>query len=130
MSRAIELDLLEPQAELLRTLYARKAASMLAALDKHVAALGGCRYQRPNGGLYVWLSLPAHVDTSARGRLFLRARELGVLYVPGEYCFPRPEASTGTERPSSSMRLSFGVQSDERIAEGIEKLAHAIAEAL
>jgi 2-aminoadipate transaminase len=130
VQRALELDLLEPQAALLRKLYARKAQSMLTALDEHVAPLAGCRYQRPNGGLYVWLSLPAHVDTSARGRLFLRARELGVLYVPGEYCYPRPEASLGIERPSSSMRLSFGVQSDERIAEGIEKLARAITEAL
>ena len=109
VSRAIELDLLEPQAELLRKLYARKAASMLAAMDQHVAPLAGCRYQRPDGGLYVWLSLPTHVDTSARGRLFLRARELGVLYVPGEYCYPRPDPSTGLQRPNSCMRLSFGV---------------------
>ena len=127
VGRALELGLLEPHAELLRKLYARKAASMLASLDKHVAPLGGCRYQRPNGGLYVWLNLPAHVDTSSRSRLFLRARELGVLYVPGEYCYPRAQ---GADRPSSGMRLSFGVQSDERIAEGIEKLARAIAEAL
>ena len=53
-----------------------------------------------------------------------------LLYVPGEYCFPRPDPSTGLQRPSSSMRLSFGVQSDERVAEGIEKLARAISEAL
>lgn len=130
LQRALELELLEPQAALLRKLYAHKAANMLRALDAHVAPLSGCSYQRPNGGLYVWLRLPAHVDTSARGRLFLRARELGVLYVPGEYCYPHPDPSTGAQRPSSSMRLSFGVQSDERVAEGIEKLARAIAEAL
>jgi len=125
VSRALELGLLEPQAQLLREIYASKAAAMLAALDEHVAPLGGCSYQRPNGGLYVWLNLPEYVDTSSRGRLLLRARELGVLYVPGEYCYP-----ARSERPSSSMRLSFGVQSEERIAEGIAKLAKAIAEAL
>jgi DNA-binding transcriptional MocR family regulator len=47
------------------------------------------------------------------------------LYVPGEYCFaqaPQPH--------SPAMRLTFGVQSEERIVVGIEKLARAVRKVL
>lgn len=125
LDQVLRLGLFEPHVAQLQTLYAKKAANMLAALDEYVAPLPGCRYERPNGGLYVWLSLAQHIDTGASAGLFARARELGVLYVPGEYCFaPAPD------RRSSSMRLSFGVQSDERIRAGIQKLAQAIQEQL
>jgi 2-aminoadipate transaminase len=123
LSEALRLGLYEPHVQQLRALYANKAACMLAALDEFVAPLGICSYQRPHGGLYVWLTLPAHIQTGPNSALFARARELGVLYVPGEYCFPN-----GPERQFSSMRLSFGVQSEERIRLGVQKLAAAIAE--
>jgi 2-aminoadipate transaminase len=123
LSHVLRLGLYEPHVASLRALYARKAASMLAALDEHVAPLGVCSYERPDGGLYVWLTLPERIDTGARSSLFARARELGVLYVPGEYCFP-----AGPNRRSSSMRLSFGVQSEERIHSGVALLARAMRE--
>lgn len=121
ISQVLRLGLYEPHVELLRALYARKANSMLAALDEHIAVIDGCSYERPRGGLYVWLSLPEHIDTGADSALFARAREHGVLYVPGEYCFP-----AGTDSRCSSMRLSFGVQNEEGIHAGIQKLAAAI----
>jgi 2-aminoadipate transaminase len=125
LSEAMRLGLYEPHVAQLRTLYAQKAACLLAALDEFVAPIAGCSYERPNGGLYVWLTLPKHVQTGPNSRLFLRACELGVLYVPGEYCYP-----SGPERQHNSMRLSFGVQSEERIRLGVQTLSAAIAEVL
>jgi 2-aminoadipate transaminase len=119
--RALELGLYEPHAAQLRAIYARKAATMCDALDDAVVARGLGRYERPAGGLYVWLELPDAIDTGPRGRLLARALEEGVLYVPGSYFFPEPEGA-----PLNCMRLSFGVQSEPRIASGIEKLARAI----
>jgi 2-aminoadipate transaminase len=121
VSEALRLGLFEPHVALLRALYARKLASMLAALDAHIGRPGLGRYTRPEGGLYVWVEARTGVSTGMDGPLFERALREGVMYVPGIYCFPQPD-----ERSSAFMRLSFGVQSEERIALGIEKLARAL----
>jgi DNA-binding transcriptional MocR family regulator len=54
--------------------------------------------------------------------LIAKALDEGVLYVPGEYCFP----AAGERRQTNCIRLSFGVQSGENIRRGIELLARAI----
>jgi 2-aminoadipate transaminase len=120
VSEALRLGLYEPHVASLRTLYARKCDAMLAALDRELG--NAARYQRPNGGLYVWLQLNDDIDTGPRGSLFEHALEQGMLYVPGEYCFP-----DAADASRSSMRLSFGVQSEERIDLGITRLARAVA---
>jgi 2-aminoadipate transaminase len=119
VSEVLRLGLYEPHVAMLRALYTRKRDAMCAAIDRELA--GAASYVRPEGGLYVWLQLNANVDTGPRGPLFGRALEEGMLYVPGEYCFPdAPRASR------SCMRLSFGVQSEDRIGVGIACLARAI----
>ena len=42
----------------------------------------------PTGGLYVWLWLPLAISAGPDGPLFDLAVREGVLYVPGEYCYP------------------------------------------
>jgi 2-aminoadipate transaminase len=121
VSEALRLGLYEPHVALLRAIYARKAASMLQALDEQLGSSGLCRYTRPDGGLYVWLEVLSGIDTGARGPLFTHALEEGVLYVPGAYCFAQP-----TPNSHAHMRLSFGVQSEQRIVRGIEKLSRAL----
>jgi 2-aminoadipate transaminase len=81
------------------------------------------QWRRPAGGLYVWLRLPDGIDTGMRGRLFDLAMQEGVLYVPGEYCYPLE----GEPAAKNTIRLSFGVQSCAKIEEGVEKLSRAIA---
>jgi 2-aminoadipate transaminase len=125
VSEALRLGLYEPHVALLRSLYARKLSSMLDALDAQLGEPGLCRYTRPEGGLYVWVEVLSGVDTGLHGPLFERALEQGVMYVPGSYCFPEP-----TETSHAFMRLSFGVQSEARIAQGIEQLARALRGAL
>lgn len=121
VSEVLRLGLYEPHVTMLRGLYARKRDAMCAAIDRELA--GAAFYERPEGGLYVWLQLAADVDTGPNGPLFARALEEGMLYVPGEYCFPEPARES-----RSCMRLSFGVQDEERIAVGIACLARAIAQ--
>ena len=69
-----------------------------------------------------WLRLPESIDTGVDGPLFPRAIAEGVLYVPGECCYPRE----GCPRPQNMLRLSFGVPSIEEIRRGVKSLARAI----
>jgi 2-aminoadipate transaminase len=125
VSEVLRLELYDPHVALLREVYARKLAVMLQALDAHLGKTGLARYNRPQGGLYVWLELLSGIDSGVGAGLFERALEEGMLYVPGGYCFPEATAAT-----RSYMRLSFGVQSESRIVEGVEKLARAIRHTL
>lgn len=122
MAAVLERGLFEPHVAALRTSYRAKLAAMLAALDDFVAAIPGVGWHVPSGGLYVWLQLPPGMDAGPTGRLWQQALAEGVLYVPGEYCFP----AEGEPMRTNSIRLSFGVQSAERIRSGIEALARAI----
>lgn len=125
MAKILELGLFEPHVERIRAAYRDKLSAMLNALQEHLAPLPGVRWFTPSGGLYVWLHLPAALDTGMDSRLFDIAVREGVLYVPGEYCYPRE----GEPVCRNTLRLSFGVQPCEKIRAGIAKLGRAIAAA-
>jgi 2-aminoadipate transaminase len=122
MATVLELGLFEPHVRALRARYREKLAAMLAAMDEHMSGIPGAAWHRPTGGLYVWLQLPEGMDAGPGGRLMDNALEDGVLYVPGQYGYP-PE---GEPARHDRIRLSFGVQTTERIGQGIETLARAI----
>jgi 2-aminoadipate transaminase len=124
IATVLQLGLYEPHIQRIRDAYRRKLEAMLEAARQYLAPLEGVRWWRPSGGLYVWLTVAEHIDTSMSGDLFKAAMREGVMYVPGEYCFPR----RGEPLRRNTMRLSFGVQSCEKIREGVEKLAKAIEE--
>ncbi len=123
MANVLSMGLFEPHIQRIRDGYRKKLTAMLEAANTHLAPLAGVRWDEPRGGLYVWLSLPEHVDTGMEGPLFDAAISEGVLYVPGAYCFP----AEGEPVRHNTIRLSFGVQSCAKIGEGVEKLATAIA---
>lgn len=125
MAKVLELDLWRPHVERLHAAYRPKLAAMLAAADKYLAPLGGIRWSPPKGGLYVWVELPCEIDAGPNGKLFELAIAEGVLYLPGEFCFP----GEGAETRRNTMRLTFGVQSCERIHQGMAALARAIMKA-
>jgi len=102
----------------LREVYRRKRDALLAALDEHFAN-SGCRWTRPAGGLYVWLSFPPGFDAGPRGPLVQAALDAGVLYVPGEF------GHVGDDKLRHEARLSFGVSEPEALAEGVRRLRAA-----
>ncbi|HEX8912013.1 MAG TPA: PLP-dependent aminotransferase family protein [Humisphaera sp.] len=119
------------QVEKLRATYRAKRDRTLAALDRAFGAetRGGAAgprvtYTRPDGGLYVWVTLPDGLDASRTGPLFAAALEAGVLYVPGDYCFQPDERG---HVPTNHLRLCFGQLHPDQIEPGIERLAAAIA---
>ena len=92
---------------------------MLAAMEHHLADIPGIRWNHPEGGLYIWLTLPDDVPPQ---RVAACANRLGVAYVPGQ-------VSTIDGSSARSMRLNFTFPSPDRIEEGIRLLGQAIREA-
>jgi 2-aminoadipate transaminase len=101
-----------------RALYRTKRNHMIAAFEKHFPRRPDLRWTAPEGGLFLWISLPAFIDTE---RMFLRAVEKKVAYVVGSaFYFDEPE--------HNSMRINFSYPSLEQIDEGVRRLAEAIRE--
>jgi len=102
---------LPPQIEKVRAFYREKRATMLASLDEHFYARA--TWTPADGGLFTFVTLADDIDA---GALVPRAVSNGVAYVPGA-----PFFVDGSGR--NTMRLAFAKENDERIREGIERLA-------
>lgn len=102
----------------IRTFYSGQCDIMLDALSKFFPA--GVTWTKPDGGMFIWVRLPKHIDSMA---LSSAALEQNVAFVPGvPFYAGNPETNT--------LRLSFVTVSRERIYEGIEKLGKLIASKL
>jgi len=91
---------------------------MLAALDRHFPP--GVSWTRPQGGLFLWVTLPEHLDTV---ELLQEALKEKVAFVPGTSFHPN-----GGGR--NTMRLNFSYARPEVIEEGIRRLGSVIARRL
>lgn len=94
----------------IRDLYKRQCQVMLDAMQKHFPA--SVKWTRPEGGMFIWVTLPSHINSKA---LLDEAIQQNVAFVPGGPFYAN-EAATNT------LRLSFVTVSPERIQEGIAKL--------
>jgi 2-aminoadipate transaminase len=122
MSVVLNEGLFDEHLDEVRDGYRAKLDATLDAADRYLGPIDGVRWVRPEGGLYVWLRLAEHIDTGLDGPLFDRAIDEGVMYVPGVYCHP----TDGMPPARNLLRLSFGIQSPESIARGIEALGRAV----
>ncbi len=100
-------------------IYRTRRDAMLAALDEYFPP--EVTWTHPEGGLFVWVTLPAYVDT---GSMLAEALDAGVTYVPGDSFFP--EGSGG----KNCMRINFSFESPENITEAIRRLASVIEKRL
>jgi 2-aminoadipate transaminase len=112
----IKKGLLEKQVAKIITAYREKRDFMLAKLDRYMPDLEGLKWTRPQGGLFLWLTLPGHMDAT---EMFTEALEKNVAYVIGSAFDPE-----GKER--NTMRLNFSFASKEQIDQGIKRLAEVI----
>jgi 2-aminoadipate transaminase len=123
MAAVLESGRYDSHVELVRASYRTKRDRMLAAAERYFRDLPGVSWVRPEGGLYVWMTLSPGVETGFDSALFKRATKVdGVMYVPGELSYAGPLE----ERRRSQMRLSFGVETPDRIEEGMRRLAAAV----
>ncbi len=127
VTRLLKTGAFQQHVQHVRASYTRKRDAMLAAADYCFTSIPGVRWRRPQGGLYVWMTLPPQLTTGFESPLFQTAvKNHGVMYVPGELCFAPAQGG----RPKNHMRLSYGVQTPEGIADGLQRLARAVSEML
>jgi 2-aminoadipate transaminase len=126
MSAVFELGMYDDHVRKMRQNYREKLDAVLKAADEYLDPIDGLKWVRPTGGLYVWLQLPEHIDAGIKGPLFDKAVDEGVLYVPGEYCYPNERVAV----QKNTIRLSFGIQSGASLRRGIESLARAIRQVM
>lgn len=99
----------------IRTLYANQCQVMLDAMAEQFPA--GVQWTRPEGGMFIWVTLPKHIDAM---KLLDQALAAKVAFVPGAPFYANdPEINT--------LRLSFVTVPPERIREGIAILGKLIA---
>ena len=98
------------QIKQMQAMYRERRDSMMSALDDFMPA--ACSWNTPDGGFFVWVTLPPGIDAKA---MLPRAVTARVAYVPGTAFFADGFGS-------GSMRLSFCFPTPERIREGVRRL--------
>jgi DNA-binding transcriptional MocR family regulator len=106
------------QVKQFREMYRERRDALLDALDDHMPP--GTSWTTPDGGFYVWLTLPQGLDAKA---MLPRAVTERVAYVPGT-------AFYADGLGSRCMRLSYCYPTPERIREGVRRLAGVIGSEL
>ncbi len=110
---------LDAHIKKIRALYRRKCDLMLTELEKNLPA--EVTFTRPEGGLFIWCTLPEGADMNA---FVKRAIEKKVAVVPGT------TFNCDTTAPSQSFRLNYSTPTDEQIIEGCKRLGEAAREFL
>jgi 2-aminoadipate transaminase len=95
--------------------YRDRRDAMLRALETYLPP--GCTWNVPDGGFYVWLTVPEGVDTKA---MLPRAVTARVAYASGTGFY-------ADGLGSRQLRLSYCYPSPERITEGVRRLAGVLA---
>ena len=109
--------MLDSHVPTIRARYKAQRDAMEAALEKHLAGLA--QWQRPVGGMFFWLELPAKLDAMA---LLPQALEAGMAFVPGE-----PFYASAPRR--NTLRLSFVTVAADEIEAGVAALARVLHKA-
>lgn len=109
---------LEPHLKSIRKDYAIRRDAALEALEKYFPE--GTRWTHPQGGLFIWVVLPEHIDTT---ELLPKAAAKNVAYIPGV-----PFYADGGGK--NAMRLNFSNASLEQLDVGIKCLGEVISEAM
>ena len=96
-------------------LYKGKRDLLLSLLAKHMPA--GVRWTHPEGGLFLFLTMPEGFDAV---KFYDKALDAGAAYVAGEFFHPDRSGK-------NTMRLNFSFMAPERITEGIRLLAQLLS---
>lgn len=113
--RFITSDKFEPHLEMIRTLYRRKSSLMLEEMDKYFPK--NVKYTRPEGGLFLWCTLPKGVQLAD----FMKESIAEKVFVVTGKAFNCDESAD-----SDSFRLNYSMPSDEEIEKGIKILGDII----
>jgi 2-aminoadipate transaminase len=94
--------------------YRSRRSVMIESLEHELP--DGVSFSRPDGGLFLWVTLPEHLDARELLRICL---ERNVAFVPGGSFFP-------ARNRHNTLRLNFSNMPEDRIREGIRRLGEGV----
>jgi len=107
----------DAQVNKIRAVYSKRRDAMLAALGKYMPK--GVSWTVPEGGMFVWLTLPAGMDgADLLAKSLVTAK---VAFVPGKAFFADGSGA-------NTLRVSFSCADEAMIKEGISRLGHLIGQ--
>ena len=109
---------LETQVKANVQFYKQKQRAMLNCLEEYMPKLPGLSWTKPEGGMFLWLTLPEGMNAD---EMFYKAVEEKVAYVIGSAFFANGKGQ-------NTMRINFSYPTLEHIDLGIKKLAKVISE--
>jgi len=101
----------------IRDYYREKLNFFLEAMEENFTADMGVEWTKPDGGLFLWITVPEDINTS---ELFFMAIEEKVAFVPGEACYPKGYLK------HNAMRVNFSYPTKDEIIEGVRRLSAVI----
>ncbi|OCP17739.1 MULTISPECIES: PLP-dependent aminotransferase family protein [unclassified Ensifer] len=105
----------EAQVAKIHRVYKHRRSAMLAALEKYMP--DGVTWTKPEGGMFVWVTLPKGMDGTA---LLAKSLETAkVAFVPGRAFFADGSGE-------NTLRVSFSCANDKMIEEGIRRLGDLV----
>ncbi len=102
---------IDPQIEKTRKIYSRKMELMLNGMEELMPK--GITWTQPDGGMFLWVTLPESMDSA---ELLKKALKKRVAFVTGKAFFADPKDG------ANSLRLNFTHPSDALITEGLRRL--------
>ena len=118
ISKFIDVCDLDAHVEKIKQVYVKRRDLMLKTMEETFPE--GVEYTHPEGGLFTWVELPSNLDAR---KIMEKCLENNVAYVPGGSFFP----NGGKE---NTFRLNYSNMPEEKIVEGIKRLAEALKEAM
>ncbi|MFR8519278.1 MAG: PLP-dependent aminotransferase family protein [Emergencia timonensis] len=115
ISEYIERGFFAEHTKRLAAYYSQKLDLLCSQLDQ--IEQKGITYQKPQGGILLWCTLDENINER---KLFLAAKEKGVLMMPGFLFYPYGYQGRG------HIRLCFSNVSDQEIVDGVRLLGEAI----
>jgi 2-aminoadipate transaminase len=102
----------------IRKIYKRQRDLMVSMIEEHFPQ--EIKYTKPEGGMFLWVTLPEKVSSL---HLFKVAMEENVAFVPGKAFY----VDGGGD---NTLRLNFSNSDEEKIEDGIKRLAKVIKKTL
>lgn len=115
-ARLLKSGQIEEHLPKVRKIYRERGTCMLECLEKYMPKDSGISWTKVEGGMFIWVTLPETIDTTAMMQEAVAAK---VSYVPGQACY-------ALSNKRHHMRMSFVTVPEQRIDAGIRTLAGII----
>ncbi len=123
IEKFLKKGLWKKQLDLLKKVHKERRDVFLQALNEYMPGAESFSWNKPLGGTFLWITLPVGINMQ---RLLESSIQHKVAFVPGIDFYPEEMAKTA----SPAMRLNFPYHPEERICEGIRRLASAVKSVL